>query len=143
MAAKKAAKKPVKTRIRVGDLVQVISGRGAAGRKRRVKDGEDTADRQQRGKVLSIDRVKGTAIVEGVKKVFKHQRPSQDPNAPRVGRIEKEAPIALSNLMLVDPASGEPTRVGIKIEMKERENGRPKARRVRVARKSGNQLPEK
>ena len=125
-----------KTRLRTGDLVQVIAGRGTGARK-----GED-ADRGLRGKVLSIDAAKGRATVQGVRMVFKHQRINkQDPNAPKVGRVERESAVDLSNLMVVCPACDEPSRIGIRIEEVERVGGKKKQNRIRVCRKCGGDLP--
>lgn len=83
-----------KFHIKTGDTVKVLSG----------------ADRNATGRVLSVDRKKYRAFVEGVNLVTKHQKPNaQNPDG---GRIEQEASIHISNLMLIDPKSGEPTRVG-------------------------------
>lgn len=66
----------------------------------------------QEGRILSVERDKYRAVVEGVNFVSKHTKPNAQ--YPQGGIIKKEAPIHLSNLMLVDPKSGEPTRVGRK-----------------------------
>ena len=86
-----------KLHIKKGDKVLVISG-NAKGKE---------------GKVLEVIRSKNKAIVEGLNLITKHNKPSaQNPN----GGIDKtEAPIHISNLMLVDPSSGKPTRVGRKV----------------------------
>ena len=83
--------------IRKGDTVKIIAGN----------------DRGKTGKVLEVSISKNRAIVEGANIVVKHVKPSADnPN----GGIERtEALIHLSNLMLIDGASGEPTRVGRKL----------------------------
>lgn len=101
-------------KIKKGDRVQVISG----------------SDKGRRGDVLRVDVATGRAVVQGVKMVKRHQRPTgmSQPG----GIIEKEAPIALSNLALIDPKSDKPTRVGFKIL----EDGK----KVRVARPSGEVL---
>ena len=98
-----------KLKIKSGDTVVVISGeyKGA------------------QGKVLKVFIEKNKAIVEGVNLVSKHEKPSA--NKPQGGIIKKEAPIHISNLSLVDPKSGEATRVGYKME-----NGK----KVRFAKKS-------
>jgi large subunit ribosomal protein L24 len=75
-----------------GDTVQVISG----------------DDKGRRGKVLRVYPKTGRVSVEGVNVITKHQRPTQ--NAPG-GRIQREAPVHHSKLMLIDPKSGEPTRI--------------------------------
>jgi large subunit ribosomal protein L24 len=101
--------------IRRDDEVMVISG----------KNKGDT------GRVLRVDPAKERVWVEGKNIVKRHQRPQPgQPNAP-VGVIEKEGPIHVSNVALLDPDSGRPTRVGI-----EREGGR----RFRVAKRSGKRL---
>lgn len=130
-----------RTRIRTSDLVQVISGVGVG--KVSVADGEDVKERGLRGKVLSLDLIKGRACVQGLKMQFKHQRASRDPNRPNVGRIETEGPIMLSNLMLVCPKCDEATRIGIRIEKQEREGGKVKSRRIRVCKKCGADIPER
>jgi len=66
------------------------------------------------GKVLRVDREKNKAIVEGVNLVKKHEKPSAA--NPQGGITEKEALIHISNLAVVDPKSGEATRVGYKME---------------------------
>jgi large subunit ribosomal protein L24 len=101
--------------IRRDDEVMVISG----------KNKGDT------GRVLRVDPAKERVWVEGMNIVKRHQRPQPGrPNAP-VGVIEKEGPIHVSNVALLDPDSGRPTRIGV-----EREGGR----RFRVAKRSGKRL---
>ena len=77
------------------------------------------------GKVLRILRDKNKAIVEGVNTVSKHEKPSAQ--NPQGGIVEKEAPIHISNLALLDPTSGDPTRVGYEVR---------DGKKVRVAKKS-------
>lgn len=98
-----------KLNIKKGDTVLVISG----------------SDKGTKGEVLEVLPKKNRVIVEQVNTVKKHQKPTQDNPG---GIIEKAAPIHLSNVMLVDPKTGEPTRVGRKIE-----NGKS----VRYSKKSG------
>ena len=86
-----------KFKIKTGDTVMVIAGK----------------DKGKVGKVLKVIPEKERVIVEGVRIVKKHVRPS--PKYPEGGIIEMEAPIHISNVMLVDPKTGKPTRVGIKI----------------------------
>jgi large subunit ribosomal protein L24 len=81
------------SRIKKNDTVVVISG----------------ADKGKRGKVLRVLVDKNRVVVEGVNRVWKHVRPSQ--RYPQGGRIQKDAPIHVSNVQLVDPDSGKPTRV--------------------------------
>ncbi|MBS1491093.1 MAG: 50S ribosomal protein L24 [Bacteroidetes bacterium] len=86
--------------IRRGDTVKVLSG----------------DDKNKTGKVLEILREKDRAIVEGVNIVTKHQKPSA--GKPEGGIKKIEAGIHLSNLMLIDPSSGKPTRTGRKLNEK-------------------------
>ena len=86
-----------KLHIKRDDTVMVISGNSKG----------------RTGKVIKVLSDKNKAIVEGVNKVTKHLKPSAQ--NPEGGRDEREAPIHLSNLMLVDPANGEPTKVGRKL----------------------------
>ncbi len=106
---------PVK--IRQGDEVVVISGK----------------DRSKTGKVLKVDREKDRVYVEGLNIVKRHQRPMQstDPVKAAGGVVEKEGPIHISNVMLLDPKTNKPTRVGVS-----RENGV----RNRVTKSSGTKL---
>lgn len=70
--------------------------------------------KNQKGRVLEVDRKKYKAIVEGVNMVSRHTKPnSENPNG---GIVKKEAPIHISNLMLVDPTKGTATRVGRKLD---------------------------
>lgn len=96
----KKTKKPVKIKIRKGDTVQVISGNS----------------RGKTGKVVTVHVEEYRATVEGVNMVSKHIKPSAtNPN----GGIEKrEASIHISNLALLDPTSGKPTKVGRKLDDK-------------------------
>ena len=97
-------------RIRKGDRVVVLAGR----------------DRGRRGDVLKVLPKQGRAIVNGINRVLRHQRPS----ATQAGGIEsKELSIHMSNLALADPKDGRPTRVGFQ----RLDDGR----KVRVARRSG------
>ncbi|MDR9373298.1 MAG: 50S ribosomal protein L24 [Schleiferiaceae bacterium] len=90
-----------KFHIRKGDTVQVTAGE----------------DKGEMGKVLELLPKKDRAIVEGVNVVKRHQKPSA--SNPDGGIRETEASIHLSNLMLIDPKTNEPTRVGRKLD----ENG--------------------
>ena len=84
----------------------------------------------QTGRVLSVLPEKNRAIVEGVNIVSKSTKPNA--KAPQGGIIKKEAPIDLSNLAVVDPKSGKPTRVGFRFD----ENGK----KVRYSKKSGEEI---
>jgi len=92
-------------------------------------------DRGKTGRVLRVDPKKNRVYVEGLNIVKRHQRPTQVPNTERAetvgGVIEKEGPIHISNVMLIDPKDNKPTRVGVV-----RENGQ----RTRVAQRSGEKL---
>jgi large subunit ribosomal protein L24 len=100
-------------RIRKGDTVYVNAGN----------------DKGKTGKVLSMDPEKGKAIVEGVNMVSRHTKPNA--KQPQGGIVKKEAPIHVSNLNLIDPKSGKPTRVGFKVEGD---------KKVRIAKKSGEEI---
>ncbi|TVY06652.1 50S ribosomal protein L24 [Paenibacillus cremeus] len=84
-------------------------------------------DKGKKGRVLAAFPRENRVLVEGVNLIKKHTKPSQQ--NPQGGIIEQEAPIHVSNVMLIDPKSGQPTRVGYKVL----ENGK----KVRVAKKSG------
>lgn len=128
-----------KTKLRVGDTVQVICGKNAAGLKRKLAEGENSRDRQPRGKILRMDLEKGTAFVQGLNMVYRHKK-ATDKNDPQSGgRIQQEGQIHLSNLMLVDASSDCVTRVGIKA-LDVVKDGKTKVRRVRVAKTSGAEI---
>ncbi len=84
----------------------------------------------QKGRVLDVDRDKNRAIVEGVNMVSKHTKPNA--KSPQGGITKQEAPVHISNLNLVDPSSGEGTRVGRKLS--------DKNKLVRYAKKSGEEI---
>jgi len=84
----------------------------------------------QKGRVLEVDRKKEKAIVEGVNMVAKHTKPNA--KSPQGGILKKEAPVHISNIMLVDPATGKPTRVGRKLN--------DKNKLVRYSKKSGEEI---
>jgi large subunit ribosomal protein L24 len=84
-------------RLKVGDLVQVIAGK----------------DKGKQGQVKAILKDEDRVIVEGVNLVTKHQRPT--PRNQQGGKITKEAPLAASNVMPIDPTTGKPTRVKAKV----------------------------
>ena len=86
-------------------------------------------DKGKTGKVLSVDPAKDRAIVEGINIVSKHTKPNS--KQPQGGIIKQEAPIHISNLNLIDPKSGKPTRVGIKVE---------DGKKIRIAKKSGEEI---
>ncbi|GAA4873347.1 50S ribosomal protein L24 [Paenibacillus vulneris] len=84
-------------------------------------------DKGKKGRVIAAYPRENRVLVEGVNMIKKHAKPSQA--NPQGGIISQEAPIHVSNVMLVDPKSGQPTRVGYKVL----DNGK----KVRVAKKSG------
>ncbi|MBN1116237.1 MAG: 50S ribosomal protein L24 [Bacteroidales bacterium] len=92
-----------------------------------VKTGEYKG---QKGRVLEVNRDTDRAIVEGVNMIKKHTKP--DAKNPDGGIIEKEAPVHISNLMVVDPSSGEPTRIG--------RRANDKGKLVRYSKKSGEEI---
>ena len=100
--------------VRKGDTVIVLAGK----------------ERGKKGKVLRVIPEKGRVVVERINMIKKHQKPTQ--KLRQGGIIEREGAIHLSNVMLVDPASNKPTRVG----MKALSDGK----KVRVARRSGEML---
>jgi large subunit ribosomal protein L24 len=91
-----------------------------------VKAGKDKG---KTGRVLRVDRAKERVYVEGLNIVKRHQRPNQ--MGQQGGVIEKEGPIHVSNVAILDPKDGKPTRIGI-----ERDDGR----RFRVAKRSGQRI---
>jgi len=103
-----------KLHIKKGDTVVVVTGNS----------------RGQKGKVLEVIREKDRAIVEGVNMVKKHTKPNS--KSPQGGILEQEASIHISNLMVADPKTGKPTRVG------RREDAAGKL--VRYAKKSGEEI---
>ena len=116
-------------RIRKGDTVQVISGK----------------DRGVKGKVIEVLPEVDRVIVEGVNRIKKHTRVGQNARGAKTGGIiTTEAPIHVSNVMVVDPDDGRPTRTGYRREKVEKR--RPDGstydaeRSVRVSRRSGKEL---
>ena len=103
-----------KLHIKKGDTVVVLAG----------------DDRGKQGRVLSVQVAKQRAIVEGINMVTKLTKPTA--KHPQGGRIQMEAPIHISNLSLVDPKSGKPTRIAINVK----EDGT----KVRIAKKSGEEI---
>ena len=96
-------------KIKTGDTVRIVAG----------------DHKGSEGKVMSVDRQKKKAIVEGVNMVSKHEKPSAQ--NPQGGIVQKEAPIHVSNLSLIDKKSGEATRVGFEVR---------DGKKVRVSKKS-------
>ena len=111
-------------KIKKGDLVVVIAGR----------------DRGKQGRVLEVVKDSDRLIVEGVQRVTKHVKAGQSNRGTRTGGIETvEAPIHVSNVMLVDPDTKKGTRIGYRTEEIERD-GRTRTVRVRVAKRSGKDI---
>ena len=100
--------------VRKGDTVVVIAGK----------------ERGKRGKVLRVIPEKGRVIVERINMVKKHQRPTQ--KLRQGGIIEREGSLHISNVMLLDPRSDKPTRVGVR--------ALSDGKKVRLARKSGEMI---
>jgi large subunit ribosomal protein L24 len=103
-------------KIRTDDNVVVISGK----------------DKGKTGKVIRVEPANGRVFVEGLNMIKRHQRPVAGRPNLQVGVIEKEGPIHVSNVAIVDPKDHKPTRVGYKTN----EQGK----RVRVTRRSGAEL---
>ncbi len=87
-------------------------------------------DKGQKGKVLEIITDTDKALVEGINMVSKHTKPNA--KAPQGGILKKEAPIHISNLMLIEPATGKATRIGRKLD--------EKGKLVRYSKKSGEEI---
>ncbi|WP_029630652.1 50S ribosomal protein L24 [Zavarzinella formosa] len=81
--------------IRVNDTVEVISG----------------GDKGKRGKVLKVDREEGKITVQGIGLVWRHLKASRTSQG---GRLSKEMPISISNVLLIDPTNNKPTRTGVR-----------------------------
>ena len=101
-------------RVRKGDLVKVVSGN----------------DRGKQGKILKVFPGSNRIVVEKINMIKRHTRASKD--VPQGGIIEKEGPIDASNVMLVCPNTGEPTRIGKDVLSD--------GSRARVSKKSGEML---
>ena len=110
----------VKSRLKKEDQVKIIAGR----------------DRGKTGRVLSVDRARGTVLVEGVSMIKRHTRPNPSKQI-KGGIAERESPIAISNVMVLT-SGGVPSRVGYKLE-----GSGTTERLVRVAKKSGEPLDKR
>ncbi|MCH8169581.1 MAG: 50S ribosomal protein L24 [Bacteroidetes bacterium] len=109
----------MKVKIHKNDNVVVIAGN----------------DSGKTGKVLKVFPKKSRVIIEGINIRKRHTKPTQ--NNPKGGIIEKEAPIHISNIMLLDPKSNEPTRIGTQIILDEKTG---KKKRARVSKISGEMI---
>jgi large subunit ribosomal protein L24 len=115
--------------IRKGDLVQVISGK----------------DRGVKGKVIEVMPDSERILVEGVNRIKKHAKIGQDARGAKTGGIiTTEAPIHVSNVMIIDPEDGRPTRIGFrkeKVEKRRPDGSTYEAERsVRVSRRTGKDI---
>jgi len=99
--------------VKQGDKVKVLTGK----------------DNGKEGTILQMFPKKNQVLVEGINMIFKHAKPSQD--NPQGGILNQEAPIHVSNVMVIDPRTGEPTRIGYEIR---------DGKKVRIAKKSGEPL---
>jgi large subunit ribosomal protein L24 len=99
--------------VKKGDKVKVLSGK----------------DKGKQGTILEAYPKKERVLVEGINMVKKHEKPSQE--NPQGGILNQEAPIHVSNVLPIDPKSGEPTRVGYEVR---------DGKKVRIAKKSGEPL---
>lgn len=100
--------------VKKGDMVAILSG----------------DDKGKTGEVLRVDVEARKVVVQGVNRVYRHMKPSR--RYPRGGRVQKEMPVNISNVLPIDPKTNQPTRVGFRIG----ENGS----KQRVAKKSGEVL---
>jgi large subunit ribosomal protein L24 len=114
MASKKTIER-TRIRLKKNDLVEVISGR----------------DSGKRGKILAVLPEKGRVLVQGVNFIKRHTRPNPQKNI-KGGIAEREAPIHVSNVMIVSPDDDKKTRIGSKVL--------PDGRKVRTGRRSGEVL---
>ena len=100
-------------KIKKGDQVEIIAGK----------------DRGKRGKVIQVLATESRVVVEGANLVKRHRKPRKE--GEKGERIERPAPLHVSNVMLVCPEAGKPTRIGYRIEGGEK---------VRISKKSGKVL---
>jgi large subunit ribosomal protein L24 len=113
--ARQRTKERIRIRLKKNDLVEVISGR----------------DSGKRGKVLVVLPEKGRVLVQGVNFMKRHTRPNPTRNI-KGGIAEREAPIHVSNVMIVSPDDDKKTRIGSKLL--------PDGRKVRISRRGGEVL---
>lgn len=104
------------THVKQGDRVVVLAG----------------DDKGKTGEVLRIDAARRKVLVQGVNRVYRHMRPSRQ--HPQGGRIQKEMPIDISNVLPIDPETSQPTRVGFRLGSD--------GSKERIAKKSGKSLGE-
>ena len=108
-------------RIKSGDTVEIVAGRDAAASRREGRKLQGTVHRVVRSyeinrfrRKVNRDPSRDRVVVQGVNLIIKHQRRTGDVRT-QVGRIEREAPIHISNVMLVCPSCKEATRVGFRV----------------------------
>ncbi len=119
-----------KLKIKKGDTVQVMTGATQA----------RGGDRGKTGRVIEVFPDNNRVLVEGVNRIKKHVKVGSTGRGAKTGGIEThEAPLHISNVMLVDPSSKKPTRVGSRTETVERD-GQQRTVRVRVAKRSGKDI---
>jgi large subunit ribosomal protein L24 len=117
-------------KVKKGDLVQVMTG----------KKQDRGGDRGKQGRVLAVNPETNRVIVEGINLVKKHTKVGSGERGAKTGGIETmESPIHISNVAVVDPSTNQPTRIGIRTEVVDR-NGVKKTVRIRVAKKSGKDI---
>jgi len=102
------------THVKKGDIVKIICG----------------DDIGKTGEVIRVDHQAGKVLVQGIARVYKHLRPSRQ--HPQGGRIQKEMPISISNVLPVDPGTDRATRVGFTVAAD--------GTKERIAKKSGQSL---
>ena len=95
MGRKKLVSRPRRLHVRKNDLVQVVAG----------------SDMGKRGRILRVFRETGRVLVEGINVIKRHTKANPRQNI-KGGVVEREASIAISNVMIVDPETGGPTRIG-------------------------------
>jgi large subunit ribosomal protein L24 len=115
MPRQRTEKTRTRIRLKKDDLVEVITGRDAG----------------KRGKILQVIPDKGRVVVQGVNFIKRHTRPNPQRNI-KGGIAEREAPIHVSNVMIVSPDDDRKTRIGSKLL--------PEGKRVRISRRGGEVL---
>lgn len=83
--------------VKKGDRVVVLAGN----------------DKGKTGEILRVDPKTGKVLVQGINRVYRHLRPTRQ--NPQGGRIQKEMPISISNVLPVDPKTSQPTRIGVRV----------------------------
>lgn len=112
-----------KMKIKKGDTVQVIAG----------------SSKGKTGKVIDVFPERDRVLVEGINRVIKHVKAGESAGARTGGLVTAEAPVHVSNVMLIDPSDNKPTRVKTEVSTQER-NGKTKTVRTRVSARTGKEL---